>query len=116
MGGTGGGGSLRGEETGQRAREPGPGAFPGVRKASPRDDEVAQGSLTPTHRSPHPSRGGRKYRGSLAAPWGWFLGVDGGSVSGFSLFLGFKLPDKPAAKPYNCPPLTQEGKPFCCFW
>lgn len=92
--GTSGGGSHRGEETGQRARS-GAGGVSGVRRQVRLDQEVAQGSLTPTYRCPPTSRGGREVLRAVKPPLGVVPGTRWSSVSGFSLLLGPALPDKP---------------------
>lgn len=71
--GTCGGGSLRGAETGQRASERA-GGVSGVRRRVRLVQEVAQGSLAPTYRSPPTAEEAGKYRGQSSLPWGWFLG------------------------------------------
>lgn len=113
--GTGGGGSQRWEETGQRAREPGRGRF-GCPKASLIRPGSSSGEPDPDPplSPPEPRRQGST-EGSLAAPWGWFLGPDAAQSLDSPSFSALRFLTNPASKPCKCPPLTQESKSFSLF-
>lgn len=104
-------GSLRGEETGRRAREPGWGRR-GVRRRVRSDLEGAQAAAPRPAAAPARAEAAGKCGGQRGRPWGWLPGLDAAPSPGL-LVLRPALPDRPGRQTLPSP-ASQEGRPAAC--